>query len=189
MPGTSIQAEEDHWLKPDGKPPLFIPKGTNLGVDIYGLHTHPDLWKDPKTWDCYRWVQGSPSFQKLKHPVAFNGFSVGSRSCIGSQFALMEVRDSTRTPRSPQRSSFRRVGVCTDPRRSACLLSSLQTRAITALLVRELDMEIVEGERYEVITQKLTLEPAYGLQVRVRKNPLRPGKANGGTAKDEAKES
>ena len=85
VPGITIQATEDHWLKPDGRPPLFVPKDTNLGVDIYGLHTNPELWgENAKVWNHERWIKGSPSYQKLKHPVAFNGFSVGPRSCIGT---------------------------------------------------------------------------------------------------------
>ena len=92
VPGISIQASVDHWLQPEGRPGIFIPKDTNVGTDVYGLHTNVDLWgPTAKEWNHERWVKGTASYHKPKHPVAFNGFSVGPRSCIGSQFALMEV--------------------------------------------------------------------------------------------------
>ena len=72
--------------------------------------------------------------------MAFNPFSVGSRSCIGSNFSLLEIR------------------------------------VIVALLVRELDMELEPGQQVDVITQKLTIEPAYGIRVKVRRRADRAAK-------------
>ena len=218
-----MQALEDHYLKPEGRPPIFIPKDTNVGVDIYGLHTNPDLWDNPLQWDHQRWIKGSPTYQKQKHPVQFNGFSVGPRSCIGqstpptlqgchpsspprlsadispvgcvcaragSQFALMEV-SLTALPLCCDLSTLPVCLCCCVAHLclSHLFLSLLQSRAIAALLVRELDMEMKEGEKWEVYTQRLTLEPAFGIQVKVSRNPLRQGKANAETMGEETKES
>ena len=134
LPGNSIQAVQDHWLDPqvDGKKPIFIPKGLNLGTDIYGLHTSKELWGETALqYDEQRWVKGSERYWKPRHAVAFNGFSVGSRNCIGSNFALMEAK------------------------------------VMTALIVRSVGMEVVGGQRVDVVNQKLTLEPAFGIKVRV----------------------
>ena len=134
LPGNSIQAVHDHWLDPQvaGKPAIFIPKGMNLGTDIYGLHVSRELWGETADeYDEQRWVKGSERYWKPRHAVAFNGFSVGSRNCIGSNFALMEAR------------------------------------VLTALLVRSVDVSMLAGEQYEVVTQKLTLEPRYGIRVSV----------------------
>ena len=102
LPGNSIQATHDHWLDPQvaGKPAIFIPKGLNLGTDIYGLHTSKELWGDTAfEYDEQRWVKGSERYWKPRHAVAFNGFSVGTRNCIGSNFALVG-RTATNTPTS-----------------------------------------------------------------------------------------
>ena len=157
LPGNSIQAEQDLWLDPQvaGKPAIFIPKGLNLGTDIYGLHVSKELWGETaEEYDEQRWVKGSERYWKPKHAVAFAGFSVGPRNCIGSNFALME------------------------------------SKVLTALLVRSVDMSILPGERYDVVTQKLTLEPRYGIKVRV--TPRDGSKAAGSDErsglKDETKE-
>ena len=144
VPGNSIQAVQDHWLDPQvpGKPAIFIPKGMNIGCDIYGLHTSKELWgPTADQYDEQRWIKGSERYCKPKHAAAFNGFSVGPRNCIGSNFALIE------------------------------------SKLITALLVRSVDMTILPGEQYDVITQKLTLEPRYGIRVKVE--PRDDGKMGG----------
>ena len=91
LPANSIQAVQDHWLEPNvpGKKAIFIPKGLNLGTDIYGLHTSTELWGETAfQYDEQRWLKGSDRYWKPRHAVAFNGFSVGTRNCIGSNFAL-----------------------------------------------------------------------------------------------------
>ena len=94
VPVVSLQASVDHLLTPEGgKPPLFVPKDTNLFSDAYAVHRSTELWGPTAgEWDEQRWVKGSASYHKPKHPAAFNTFSLGTRSCIGSQFALMEAK-------------------------------------------------------------------------------------------------
>ena len=98
IPLTAIQASEDHWLDPqvDGKPPIFVQRDVNIVSDNYVMHTSRELWGDTaEQYDEQRWVKGSERYSRPKHAVAFNGFSVGSRSCIGSSFALMEAKVMT----------------------------------------------------------------------------------------------
>ena len=142
VPVISIQASVDHTLTPEnGKPPLFIPAETNVWADCYVMQRSTELWGPTAgQWDEQRWIRGSDSYFKPKHPVAFNGFSVGSRSCIGSQFALLEAR------------------------------------LMTALIVRELDLEMVEGQE-DVVEQKLTITPKHGLKARVKRRERTAGAA------------
>ena len=151
VPGISIQALDDHWLTPeDGKPPLFIPQHTNLGADIYCLQVMEELWgASAGRYDEQRWLKGSARYHKPKHPAAFNGFSIGSRSCIGSQFAMLEAK------------------------------------VMTAIMVRDMDAEMVEGQRHDRVTQRLTIEPAFGLQVRL----LRAGQGGRGETVQESDDS
>ena len=98
IPLVSLQASEDHWLDPqvDGKPPIFVQRDVNIIADSYTMHTSRELWGDTaEQYDEQRWVKGSERYSRPKHAVAFNGFSVGSRSCIGSSFALMEAKVMT----------------------------------------------------------------------------------------------
>jgi hypothetical protein len=59
---------------------------------------------------------------------------------------------------------------------------------MTALIVRELDLELVEGQQVDTITQNLTIIPAFGIKVRVKRNPSRRGTVNEAPL-DEAKEA
>ncbi|OZJ04261.1 hypothetical protein BZG36_02470 [Bifiguratus adelaidae] len=36
----------------------FIPKGTMVGLDIWGLHHNPNVWDDPETWNPDRFAPG-----------------------------------------------------------------------------------------------------------------------------------
>ena len=98
IPATSLQASVDHWLDPQvaGKPAIFIPRDMSVFVDSYTMHTSKELWgPTAEEYDEQRWVKGSERYCKPKHVLGFNGFSVGSRSCIGSNFALMEAKVMT----------------------------------------------------------------------------------------------
>ena len=98
IPSTSLQARDDHWLDPQvpGKPPIFVQRDVNVFVDNYTMHTSKELWgPTADEYDEQRWIKGSERYCKPKHAVAFNGFSVGPRSCIGSNFALMEAKVMT----------------------------------------------------------------------------------------------
>lgn len=69
---------------------LFIPKGTNIGFNIYGLHTSDKIWKNGQTFDPDRWdednIKKIPNFR-----YTFLPFSVGSRDCVGKLFTQTEA--------------------------------------------------------------------------------------------------
>ncbi|KID65470.1 Cytochrome P450 52A12 [Metarhizium brunneum] len=69
----------------DGRSPIFVPKGTDVGYSVFIMHRRKDLWGD----DCdvfkpERWESRKPGWDYLP----FNG---GPRICIGQQFALTEI--------------------------------------------------------------------------------------------------
>ncbi|TAQ84226.1 hypothetical protein B7494_g7460 [Chlorociboria aeruginascens] len=71
---------------PDGR---FIPAGTRVGMSIYHMHYHEDLFQSPRTFDPERWLAGPEVVQeRLKFMVAF---SRGNRSCLGINLAYMEM--------------------------------------------------------------------------------------------------
>jgi cytochrome P450 len=66
-----------------------VPRGTNVMINIYGLHRHPDFWDepeafrpermlDPQAWDPTRFV--------------YVPFGAGPRGCIGYRFSTYEMQ-------------------------------------------------------------------------------------------------
>ncbi|GHJ86552.1 hypothetical protein NliqN6_2954 [Naganishia liquefaciens] len=84
-------ATEDTWLPDDpdvdsegrGRR-VFVPKGTQCGIDTVGLHRHPRHWKDPDSFRPERFLQDY-------NRDAFAPFSAGARACIGRKFAEVEM--------------------------------------------------------------------------------------------------
>ncbi|PSN59195.1 cytochrome protein [Corynespora cassiicola Philippines] len=64
-----------------------IPQGTIVGVQAWTMHRKSDIWTDPEEFDPSRW--NNPSKDMLNSYYPFGG---GSRVCIGSHFALLELR-------------------------------------------------------------------------------------------------
>lgn len=69
---------------PDGKSPLFIPKGRLVSWSLYTMHRRKDLYGDdaedfrPERWDTLR-----PGWEYLP----FNG---GPRICLGRESSLLD---------------------------------------------------------------------------------------------------
>jgi cytochrome P450 len=64
----------------------FIPRGTEIVVSIFHTHRDEAVYERPDTFDPARWETIRPDvFQ-------FNAFSAGTRACIGSGFALLEMK-------------------------------------------------------------------------------------------------
>ncbi|CAF0820592.1 unnamed protein product [Adineta ricciae] len=64
-----------------------IDKGCVILVDVYTVHYSAELWgpDDPNLF--------IPERHAVKrHPVAFMGFGIGPRNCVGMRFALMELK-------------------------------------------------------------------------------------------------
>ncbi|RPA81947.1 cytochrome P450, partial [Ascobolus immersus RN42] len=74
---------------PDGKSPIFCPKGTQVYYVVFALHRRKDIYGSdadefvPERWDS----------TKRKLPVGWEylPFNGGPRICIGQQYALTEI--------------------------------------------------------------------------------------------------
>ncbi|KAH8808830.1 putative cytochrome P450 alkane hydroxylase [Xylogone sp. PMI_703] len=70
---------------PDGKSPVFIPKGTSVNYNVYSMHRRHDIYgPDAEEFKPERWGKLRPGWGYLP----FNG---GPRICIGQQYALTEA--------------------------------------------------------------------------------------------------
>jgi len=89
VPGNSRFAIRDTVLPlgggPDGKHPLFVPKGTMVGYSPYTMHRRKDIYgPDADEFKPERWESLRPGWEYLP----FNG---GPRICLGQQYALTEA--------------------------------------------------------------------------------------------------
>lgn len=68
-------------------------QGTRISVVNRALHTNPEYWGgeygDPLSFNPARF---DPEAVRKRHPNAYHPFGFGTRSCIGSQFALFEAK-------------------------------------------------------------------------------------------------
>ncbi|KAH8808730.1 cytochrome P450 [Xylogone sp. PMI_703] len=72
---------------PDGRSPVFVEKGKDVGYSVYVMHRRKDLWgADANDFRPERWAEGK-SFQNWQF-LPFNG---GPRICLGQQYALTEA--------------------------------------------------------------------------------------------------
>ncbi|OHW94229.1 cytochrome p450 [Colletotrichum incanum] len=70
---------------PDGKSPVFVPKGTAVRWSSFRLHRRKDLYgEDADEFRPERWEERRPSWDYIP-------FSGGPRICIGQQFALTQM--------------------------------------------------------------------------------------------------
>ncbi|MCJ1398937.1 hypothetical protein MMC11_002138 [Xylographa trunciseda] len=93
VPANFRVAFEDTTLPvgggPDGKSPIFVPKGTAVAWSLYTMHRRKDYYgEDADEFKPERWETLRPGWEYLP----FNG---GPRICIGQQFALTEASYTT----------------------------------------------------------------------------------------------
>lgn len=67
---------------------FHIPAGSDVVACAYGTHRHPAFWDNPEGFDPDRFL---PERSEGRHRAAYYPFSIGSRSCIGNHFAMMEL--------------------------------------------------------------------------------------------------
>lgn len=89
VPLNSRRATKDTTLPfgggPDGRSPVFIPKGTQVDYSVQCMHRRKDLWgEDAEVFKPSRWTGKKVGWEFLP----FNG---GPRICLGQQFALTEA--------------------------------------------------------------------------------------------------
>jgi cytochrome P450 len=88
IPRNSREALRDATLPtgggPDGTEPIFVPKGTQVGYQIFSMHRRKDVYgEDADEFVPERWTE-----RNLRPGWAFLPFNGGPRICIGQQFAL-----------------------------------------------------------------------------------------------------
>ncbi|KAI9066851.1 cytochrome P450 [Trametes sanguinea] len=76
---------------------IYVPAGTTVWLNIFGVNRDPAIWgPDAAEWKPERWLAPLPSTVADAHiPSVFSNtmtFAAGSRSCIGYNFALAEMR-------------------------------------------------------------------------------------------------
>ncbi|XP_031624487.1 uncharacterized protein LOC116341517 [Contarinia nasturtii] len=77
------------YVYDDGELKFEIEKGSNILFPVYGLHHDPKYYPDPEKFDPERFNDDN------KHdilPGTYVPFGLGPRNCIGSRFALMELK-------------------------------------------------------------------------------------------------
>ncbi|KAG9157621.1 hypothetical protein Leryth_014133 [Lithospermum erythrorhizon] len=70
---------------------MQVPKGVNIQIPIPVLHQHPELWgSDVTEFNPARFEGGIA--KACKSPQAYMPFGVGTRTCVGQHFAMMELK-------------------------------------------------------------------------------------------------
>ena len=70
---------------------IMLPKDTEVTIPIAVIHRDKELWgDDANKFNPLRFANGIT--KASKHPNAMLGFSIGPRSCIGQDFAMLETK-------------------------------------------------------------------------------------------------
>ena len=64
----------------------FVPKNTDIFLQIIDVHRDPAFWPEPDKFDPDRFL---PENLKNRHPYAYIPFSAGPRNCIGNLSCLL----------------------------------------------------------------------------------------------------
>ncbi|KAI1411126.1 cytochrome P450 [Hypoxylon sp. FL1857] len=82
--------------------PYEVPGGVRVSASAYNLHRDETAFPDPEKWDHTRWLQprGTPEMDDSSGDEGsksdinrhFWGFSSGGRMCLGSNFAVHEIK-------------------------------------------------------------------------------------------------
>ncbi|KAJ1528913.1 hypothetical protein ONE63_007282 [Megalurothrips usitatus] len=66
-----------------------IPQGSTFLVNMNGAHRDPRHWQEPLRFDPDRFL---PERSAGRHPYAYVPFSVGSRNCVGTKYAVAVMK-------------------------------------------------------------------------------------------------
>jgi cytochrome P450 len=70
----------------------FLPEGTNVGYNFFGMMRDPKLWgEDAKLFRPERWLNSSPKQLKAMEANVDLVFAYGKWLCLGRTIALMEM--------------------------------------------------------------------------------------------------
>jgi cytochrome P450 family 9 len=87
-PGTDRICVKDYVLEYDDRR-VVIEKGINLMIPVRAIHHDPEFFPNPEKFDPERFSnENKGSIREF----TYLPFGVGPRNCIGSRFALMEVK-------------------------------------------------------------------------------------------------
>lgn len=70
----------------------FIPKGTQLTVNIYNIQHDDNYWKDGDKFNPDRFSEDGDATREAGEGLAWLPFGNGARQCIGMNFSLNEQR-------------------------------------------------------------------------------------------------
>jgi cytochrome P450 len=66
-----------------------VPKDSLIYLAPYLTHRHPEFWARPGEFDPEHFTPGAVA---ARHPMAYLPFGAGQRACIGSHFAMLELK-------------------------------------------------------------------------------------------------
>ncbi|KAH8903455.1 cytochrome P450 [Coniochaeta sp. PMI_546] len=70
-----------------------VPGGVRVAAMAYALHRDERVFPSPEEWDHTRWLPGQATEEERKERNrAFWAFSSGGRMCVGSNFAMHEMK-------------------------------------------------------------------------------------------------
>ncbi|KAI0483963.1 cytochrome P450 [Xylariaceae sp. FL0804] len=73
---------------PDGRQPVYVPKGTMVGYQVWAMQRRADIWgPDGDEFRPERWGED----RNRRVTYEYIPFNAGPRICIGQQFALAQV--------------------------------------------------------------------------------------------------
>jgi cytochrome P450 len=67
----------------------LVPANVDVAINLFGLHRNPNYWKIPNEFIYDRFYKSSIPTKGNPYLMPFG---LGSRSCLGSQFALLEIK-------------------------------------------------------------------------------------------------
>ncbi|XP_050298155.1 cytochrome P450 6a2-like [Anthonomus grandis grandis] len=107
---------------------VIIEKGTRVMISAFAIQNDPEIYPDPEKFDPERF---SPENKKLRHEYSFFGFGGGPRSCIGSRFAIMQIKLAlskyltnykyTLNPKTPEKLTLKKHTISLTPREDVLL--------------------------------------------------------------------
>ncbi|CAO1442022.1 unnamed protein product [Diamesa tonsa] len=86
---TDRACVKDYELKYDDDKTFTFEKGINFFIPIYSFHRDPQYFQDPEKFDPERFNDEN---RGNIDPDTYLPFGVGPRNCIGSRFALIELK-------------------------------------------------------------------------------------------------